>query len=162
MNLKKYNIAASIIKFNDKIILVKQKHPEIQGNSFWSIPSGKLEGNETFQKAAIREAREETGVTLGNEGKLVYTCNYRNFDKNFECQVKAYEFILDKLEVLKPEESAEVIQDTEYFTIQKAIKKISFLSGYPMLKDPLTYYLKNKEYLEWSYSTNKKGAYILD
>ncbi len=35
----------------------------------WSLPKGKLDGDETFEQAAVREVEEETGMTaeLGDE-----------------------------------------------------------------------------------------------
>lgn len=45
-----------------RVLLVKRGHPPLQGE--WSIPGGVLEVGETLRDAAIREAREETGVTV--------------------------------------------------------------------------------------------------
>lgn len=38
----------------------------------WCIPSGHVEGGETFEEAVRREAREEAGVTLGRVACLGY------------------------------------------------------------------------------------------
>lgn len=46
----------------------------------WSLPKGKLEGGESFEEAAIREIREETGCTvelLDFAGDIEYTKNGR-------------------------------------------------------------------------------------
>lgn len=45
-----------------RVVLVKRAHPPIQGQ--WSIPGGVLEIGEMVREAAIREAREETGLTV--------------------------------------------------------------------------------------------------
>ena len=45
-----------------RVVLVKRAHPPIQGQ--WSIPGGVLEIGEVIREAAIREAREETGLTV--------------------------------------------------------------------------------------------------
>ena len=47
---------------NDRVVLVKRAHPPIQGQ--WSIPGGALEVGELVREAAVREAREETGLTV--------------------------------------------------------------------------------------------------
>jgi 8-oxo-dGTP diphosphatase len=52
----------SIIIEGDRVLLVKRAHPPIQGQ--WSIPGGVLEVGEMVREAAIREAREETGLTV--------------------------------------------------------------------------------------------------
>src|SRR6202030_4334962 len=50
----------AIIIEGDRVALVKRAHPPIQGH--WSIPGGVLEVGELVREAAIREAREETGL----------------------------------------------------------------------------------------------------
>jgi 8-oxo-dGTP diphosphatase len=45
-----------------RVALVKRAHPPIQGQ--WSIPGGVLEVGELVREAAIREAREETGLIV--------------------------------------------------------------------------------------------------
>jgi len=52
----------SIIIEGDRVLLVKRAHPPIQGQ--WSIPGGVLEVGELVREAAIREAREETGLIV--------------------------------------------------------------------------------------------------
>lgn len=52
----------AIIIENSRVVLVKRAHPPIQGQ--WSIPGGALEIGELVRKAAVREAREETGLTV--------------------------------------------------------------------------------------------------
>jgi len=54
-------VGAIIIK-GGRVVLVKRAHPPIQGQ--WSIPGGVLEVGEFVREAAIREAREETGLTV--------------------------------------------------------------------------------------------------
>jgi 8-oxo-dGTP diphosphatase len=45
-----------------RVLLVKRGHPPLAGE--WSIPGGVLEVGETLREAAIREAREETCLTV--------------------------------------------------------------------------------------------------
>jgi 8-oxo-dGTP diphosphatase len=52
----------AIIIEDDRVVLVKRGHAPLQGK--WSIPGGVLEVGETLRKAAIREAYEETGLTI--------------------------------------------------------------------------------------------------
>jgi 8-oxo-dGTP diphosphatase len=44
------------------VVLVKRGHPPLAGE--WSIPGGVLEVGETLREAAVREALEETGLTV--------------------------------------------------------------------------------------------------
>lgn len=52
----------AIIIDDGRVLLVKRAHPPIQGQ--WSIPGGVLEVGELVRDAAVREAREETGLIV--------------------------------------------------------------------------------------------------
>jgi 8-oxo-dGTP diphosphatase len=52
----------AIIIEDDRVVLVKRLHPPLQAE--WSIPGGVLEIGELVREAAIREALEETGLTV--------------------------------------------------------------------------------------------------
>ncbi len=73
----------SIIIEDDRVVLVKRAHPPIQGQ--WSIPGGVLEVGELVREAAIREAREETGLIV-EPGELlgVYDRVLRNPEKRVQ------------------------------------------------------------------------------
>jgi 8-oxo-dGTP diphosphatase len=47
---------------DSRVLLVKRAHPPLQAQ--WSIPGGVLEVGELVREAAIREAREETGLVV--------------------------------------------------------------------------------------------------
>ena len=52
----------AIIIENSRVVLVKRAHPPLQEQ--WSIPGGVLEVGELVHAAAVREAREETGLIV--------------------------------------------------------------------------------------------------
>jgi mutator protein MutT len=52
----------AIIVENQRVVLIKRGHPPLLGE--WSIPGGMLELSETMRQAAVREAHEETGLTV--------------------------------------------------------------------------------------------------
>jgi len=52
----------AIIIADGHVLLVKRGHPPLAGE--WSIPGGLLEVGETLRQAAVREAREETGLVV--------------------------------------------------------------------------------------------------
>jgi ADP-ribose pyrophosphatase YjhB (NUDIX family) len=58
----------AVIIEDARVVLVKRAHPPLQDE--WSIPGGVLEVGERVRQAAIREAREETGLTV-EPGKLL-------------------------------------------------------------------------------------------
>jgi 8-oxo-dGTP diphosphatase len=54
-------VGAIIIEVG-RVVLVKRGHAPLAGE--WSIPGGVLEVGETLREAAVREAFEETGLTI--------------------------------------------------------------------------------------------------
>jgi 8-oxo-dGTP diphosphatase len=66
-----------------RVVLVKRAHPPIQGQ--WSIPGGVLEVGELVHEAAVREAREETGLIV-EPGELlgVYDRVLRDTEKRVQ------------------------------------------------------------------------------
>jgi 8-oxo-dGTP diphosphatase len=52
----------AIIIERGRVVLVKRAHPPLKDQ--WSIPGGVLEVGERVREAAVREAREETGLTV--------------------------------------------------------------------------------------------------
>lgn len=54
-------VGAVIIQ-EDRVLLIRRGQPPLLGE--WSLPGGVLECGETLREAVIREAREETGLTV--------------------------------------------------------------------------------------------------
>lgn len=55
-------IAAAVIVHEGKVLLVKRRISE--GTLSWQFPAGAIEPGETPSQAAVRETREETGLTV--------------------------------------------------------------------------------------------------
>ena len=54
--------AGAIIVEDGRVVLIKRGHPPLLGE--WSIPGGVLEIGEMLREAAVREAQEDTGLTV--------------------------------------------------------------------------------------------------
>jgi ADP-ribose pyrophosphatase YjhB (NUDIX family) len=82
----------AIIIENARVVLVKRAHPPLQAE--WSIPGGVLEVGELVREAAIREAREETGLTV-EPGELlgVYDRVLRDVDKRVQYHYVLIDFL---------------------------------------------------------------------
>lgn len=72
-------VGAVIIE-GERVVLVKRGHEPLAGK--WSIPGGVLEVGETLREAAVREALEETGLTVETSDLLgVYDRVLRDGDE---------------------------------------------------------------------------------
>lgn len=61
-----YGAGFVIIRQNNKVVFVLRQNTDWM-NGYYGLPSGKVEKGETFTECAIREAREEAGVTITEE-----------------------------------------------------------------------------------------------
>jgi ADP-ribose pyrophosphatase YjhB (NUDIX family) len=82
----------AIIIEDARVVLVKRAHPPLQAE--WSIPGGVLEVGELVREAAIREAREETGLMV-EPGELlgVYDRVLRDADKRVQYHYVLIDFL---------------------------------------------------------------------
>ncbi len=101
-------IGAIIIE-GEKVVLVKRAHPPIQGH--WSIPGGVLEVGEMVREAAVREAREETGLIV-EPGELlgVYDRILRDPERRVQYHYVLIDFLCRAVggELLAASDAAEV------------------------------------------------------
>jgi 8-oxo-dGTP pyrophosphatase MutT (NUDIX family) len=50
------------LRYHDKFLLVRRSAKESREGGKWAFPGGKVQANESFIAAALRECREETGI----------------------------------------------------------------------------------------------------
>ncbi len=82
----------AIIIEDSRVLLVKRAHPPLQAE--WSIPGGVLEVGELVREAAIREAREETGLIVEPSGLLgVYDRILRNPEQRVQYHYVLIDFL---------------------------------------------------------------------
>ncbi|MBE7680757.1 NUDIX hydrolase [Paenibacillus sp. P13VS] len=104
--MRRVDVAYALIldDTSPKILMVKNK-----GNASWSLPGGAVEKEETLDQAAIREAKEETGLDVKVQG--IIAINECIFEKKQEHAIFftfRAEVIGGSLELVRPHEISEV------------------------------------------------------
>ncbi len=99
----------AIIIEDSRVLLVKRAHPPLQAQ--WSIPGGVLEVGELVREAAVREAREETGLIVEPVELLgVYDRVVRDLEKRVQYHYVLIDFLCRRVggELAAASDAAEV------------------------------------------------------
>lgn len=112
--MKRINVVYSLItdQTKTKVLMVNNND-----NGTWSLPGGAVEGNESLEAAAIREAKEETGfnimvhgIVAVNEAKLL------KYDEHALFITFRAEIIGGHREITRPDE----IKEVEWIDFERA------------------------------------------
>lgn len=93
--------AKCLIEHDGKFLLVKLNY----AHKMWTIPGGGVNKGETFLNAAVREAKEETGLAVFNPVFIGYYKNAREYKRDtvevYLATTNKKEFKLDPIEIQK-------------------------------------------------------------
>ncbi|KGM29831.1 NUDIX domain-containing protein [Photorhabdus luminescens] len=80
-----------IVNSSRRVLLFRFTHTNdaLAGKSYWATPGGGVELGESFEQAAIRELKEETGIIRDNVGKYIA-------QRTFEMTLPSGETVLAK------------------------------------------------------------------
>ena len=88
---KSIDVAAAVIVQDGKVLAALRGHGELAGG--WEFPGGKLEGDETFAEACVREVKEELDVDVaGLKPFVALDYDYPGFHMHLEtfvCHIAA-------------------------------------------------------------------------
>ncbi|KAF3616194.1 Nudix hydrolase 10 [Capsicum annuum] len=78
-----HRVGIGAIVLNDKreLLVVQENCGRLKGTAVWKIPTGVVEEGEDIFEGAIREVKEETGVSLSNTEVSYCTCDRYCFSK---------------------------------------------------------------------------------
>ena len=111
----------------EEIVLIKRAKDPYKGK--WALPGGKLEGDETIEQTAIREAEEETGLKVEIIGLVgVYSVHDRDPRGRFISIAFAARPIGGKL--CASSDAKEYLTTKEYSKFELAFDHNEILSDY--------------------------------
>jgi 8-oxo-dGTP diphosphatase len=133
-----------ILEKEGKILLgLRHPDPDKADSAFrsageWSLPGGKLEWGEGFENGAIREVKEETGITIKNP-QVISVHNCKNEHAHFMTVGLLTHEWKGRAEVMEPDE----IIEWEWFDL----KKLPYPRYFPSF-DVIENYQKKKFYIK--------------
>jgi mutator protein MutT len=73
--MKTYAVAVGVVKFREKILILKRKKSKKFFPSLWEFPGGFIKEKELVEETVLREVREETGLKgkITKSGKVFET-----------------------------------------------------------------------------------------
>ncbi|MBJ3899723.1 NUDIX domain-containing protein [Salmonella enterica subsp. enterica serovar Derby] len=97
----------------------------LNGKSYWATPGGGLESNESFEQAALRELREETGIIKNDVGPQVATRSFPMMLPSGETVLAEEHFFIVNVEKTDTDKSGwsnnerKVIRDQYWWTLEE-------------------------------------------
>ncbi len=100
-NRPKIGVGVIVIK-EDKILLGKRKNAHGEGS--WAFPGGHLEYKEKVEDCAIREVKEETGISIKNIRMGTFTNDiFEKEEKHYVTLFVISYFASGEVQVMEPE-----------------------------------------------------------
>lgn len=107
---KRVGAGFGVILIRDGKILLGMRHPDpdkadsaFRSAGEWCLPGGKLDWGESFEEGAIREVKEETGITIKNP-QVISVHNCKNEHAHFMTVGLIAEEFEGEAAVMEPDE----------------------------------------------------------
>ncbi|EKT5149987.1 NUDIX hydrolase [Salmonella enterica subsp. enterica serovar Derby] len=116
-----------IISPENQVLLFFFSHENdaLNGKPYWATPGGGLESNESFEQAALRELREETGIIKNDVGPQVATRSFPMMLPSGETVLAEEHFFIVNVEKTDTDKSGwsnnerKVIRDQYWWTLEE-------------------------------------------
>lgn len=121
---RQFSSGGIVFRRTEKVIEVVLVY--VRNNKAWSIPKGIIEKDEDAHSTALREVREETGLTgeiLEEIGKTSYW--YSRKQKTVKIYKTVYFFLIKYLSGSTDDHDHEV-DEARWFTVDEAIEKLKY------------------------------------
>lgn len=142
---KRVGAGLGVILIKSGKILLGKRHPDpdkadsaFRSAGEWCLPGGKLDFGESFEEGAIREVKEETGITIINP-EIISVHNFKNKFAHFMTVGVITKTWKGNAKVMEPDE----ITEWKWFSL----KKLPYPRYFPSF-GVINNYLKKKFYIK--------------
>lgn len=126
-----------VVIYRSKILLLyKQYKNRYEG---WVLPKGTVEEGETFQQTALREVKEETGVSAGIV-KFVGTSQYTFSTPAYIVHKSVHWYLMTSSGYYSRPQREEYFVDSGYYKYHEAIHLLKFPNEKRILKEAYQMY----------------------
>ena len=118
-NFKKdFDVVGCYPEFNGKLLFLLRHPSKIEGDT-WCVPGGKVDAGETLLEAAVRELKEESGITVPeSEPKYFQTIYKTSPELSFAFHLFSLQLKELPAVVLSPQEHTEYTWVTPHEALQ--------------------------------------------
>ena len=121
-NLAKKPVGSGVLLFNEaaKVLLVKPNYKD-----YWQIPGGVSNRDESPEATALRETKEELGLTLGKIKLLCVDWGAATGEREDHFQFVFAGDTLQKADIQKIKLQTDELDEYKFFSIEQAVLKVS-------------------------------------
>jgi ADP-ribose pyrophosphatase YjhB (NUDIX family) len=136
------------IQYQDSILMFKRSETKKAFPGWWALPGGHIDEGENPLSAAIREAKEETGLALTpQEMQLKFVATHYHTDRNEVYIVFGFLAVIEH----KPKQLEDNIEGTAQWIEKSQLMKLE--NVLPPVKYYFEHVLNNRSGIMYNYST---------
>jgi len=148
-------VVAGVIYKNNKFLIAQRNLKKAQGG-LWEFPGGKVEKNESYESALIREIKEEIGIDVDKKDILFIGASTSiNVNKEKDILNKHFNeyYIVNKdIDVSSLTLQTEEVSDAKWFEKDDIINRIN--NNFDGITDKEGCWEYLKKYYEWKENSN--------